>query len=108
MDWGDAAPFVSFGSVGAGQVDGSDVYLIIAPQNIVGASIFEDLRDMREGSCQCVAVPSASTLPRPSSPPCTSVSCTPWGPSIPSGAPSATPTAVTGRCTSASTCQGQR
>ena len=50
------------------QVDGSDVYLIIAPQNIVGASIFEDLRDMREAAGKApIVLINPNLTDRPSS-----------------------------------------
>ena len=38
MDWGDAGAFVGFGEVGADQIDSDcDYYVLIAPQNVVGA-----------------------------------------------------------------------
>jgi hypothetical protein len=40
MDWGDATEFVTFGKVGKEEVDkATDVYVLIAPQNIVGNTI---------------------------------------------------------------------
>ena len=40
MDWPEAVePFVTFGAVGADEVDaGDDVFLLLGPQNIVGES----------------------------------------------------------------------
>ncbi len=39
MDWGDAGAFVGFGEVGADQIDDAcDYYILIAPQNVVGAA----------------------------------------------------------------------
>lgn len=44
MDWGDATEFVTFGAVGKDEVDDStDVYLLVAPQNVVGNTILTDL-----------------------------------------------------------------
>lgn len=44
MDWGDATEFVTFGAVGEEEVDDStDVYILIAPQNIVGNTILTGL-----------------------------------------------------------------
>jgi hypothetical protein len=40
MDWGEATEFVSFGQVGKDEVDDTtDVYILVAPQNIVGNTI---------------------------------------------------------------------
>lgn len=40
MDWGEATEFVTFGQVGKEEVDeATDVYMLIAPQNIVGNTI---------------------------------------------------------------------
>jgi len=48
MDWGDdVSPFVSFGAVGSEEVTpADDVFILIAPQNMVGASIIPDLQAM--------------------------------------------------------------
>jgi adenylate kinase len=43
MDWGDAAEFVSIGAVGAAEVDDSDFYIMVAPQNVVGNTIMTSL-----------------------------------------------------------------
>lgn len=43
MDWGDAADFVSLGAVGAAEVDESDYYILVAPQNVVGDTIMTSL-----------------------------------------------------------------
>jgi adenylate kinase len=48
MDFGEAEAFVSFGAVGAGDIDGADYYILISPQNIVGASIVPYLSAMAE------------------------------------------------------------
>lgn len=40
MEWGDATEFVTFGKVGKDEVDeATDVYILVAPQNIVGNTI---------------------------------------------------------------------
>ena len=46
MDWGDAEEFVSFGNVGANQVDEASFYILIAPQNVVGNTIMTPLLEM--------------------------------------------------------------
>lgn len=46
MDWGSAIDFVSFGEVGADQIDDNDFYILIAPQNVVGSTIMTNLKDM--------------------------------------------------------------
>jgi hypothetical protein len=47
MDWGEAESFVSFGAVSKEDVDEqTDVFLLIAPQNIVGSTIMTNLSDM--------------------------------------------------------------
>lgn len=46
MDWGDAINFVSFGEVGAAQIDDHDYYILISPQNVVGNTIMTDLTEM--------------------------------------------------------------
>lgn len=46
QDWGDAADFVSFGHVAADQIDESAVYVLIAPQNVVGNTIMTPLLEM--------------------------------------------------------------
>jgi len=50
MDWEEIVfPFVSFGAVGAAEVrDEDDIFLIVCPQNIVGASILPNLQAMCE------------------------------------------------------------
>ena len=50
MDWGDAEDFVSFGTVSADQIDDSQYYILIAPQNVVGSTIMTNLHDM-VGAC---------------------------------------------------------
>jgi len=39
MDWGDADDFVTTGAVGADQVDDTDFYILVAPQNVVGGNL---------------------------------------------------------------------
>lgn len=46
MDWGDAEEFVGFGNVGANQIDDSQYYILIAPQNVVGTTIMTNLQEM--------------------------------------------------------------
>ena len=46
MDWGNAVDFVSFGNVGASQVDEASFYILIAPQNVVGNTIMTPLLEM--------------------------------------------------------------
>lgn len=47
MDWGDAEEFVSFGEVSAEDADcEADVFLLIAPQNVVGSTIMTNLLEM--------------------------------------------------------------
>ena len=47
MDWGDIVDFVSFGQVGADQIDaGVDHYILICPQNVVGSTIMTNLLEM--------------------------------------------------------------
>ncbi|KAK9842820.1 hypothetical protein WJX74_002899 [Apatococcus lobatus] len=46
MDWGDAEDFVGFGNVGANQIDDSQYYILIAPQNVVGTTIMTNLQEM--------------------------------------------------------------
>lgn len=47
MDWGDAEDFISFGEVSAGDAEcDADVFLLIAPQNVVGNTIMTNLLEM--------------------------------------------------------------
>ena len=47
MDWGDVADMVTFGEVSAEDADDpADVFLLLAPQNIVGNTIMTNLSDM--------------------------------------------------------------
>eukprot|EP01025_Chloroclados_australasicus_P030118 TRINITY_DN3018_c1_g1_i2.p1 TRINITY_DN3018_c1_g1~~TRINITY_DN3018_c1_g1_i2.p1 ORF type:complete len:335 (+),score=30.03 TRINITY_DN3018_c1_g1_i2:92-1096(+) len=46
MDWGELKSFVSFGQVGADQIDESQYYILIAPQNIVGGMIVTSIAEM--------------------------------------------------------------
>ena len=46
MEWGDAERFVTFGEVGADQVDDAEYYILIAPQNVVGSTIMTNLGEM--------------------------------------------------------------
>eukprot|EP01024_Parvocaulis_polyphysoides_P018965 TRINITY_DN1847_c0_g1_i1.p1 TRINITY_DN1847_c0_g1~~TRINITY_DN1847_c0_g1_i1.p1 ORF type:complete len:329 (-),score=40.58 TRINITY_DN1847_c0_g1_i1:50-1036(-) len=46
MDWGELEQFVTFGQVGADQVDDADYYVLIAPQNIVGGVIVTSIAEM--------------------------------------------------------------
>eukprot|EP00892_Ulva_mutabilis_P010208 jgi/Ulvmu1/755/UM010_0129.1 len=49
MDWGEVAEQVTFGEVSAEDAEGdADVFLLIAPQNIVGNTIMTNLSDMVE------------------------------------------------------------
>jgi len=49
MDWEpEVAPFVSFGAVKEEDVEDQDVYIVVCPQNIVGASIIPDLKSFAE------------------------------------------------------------
>lgn len=50
MDWGDAGAFVGFGEVGADQITADcDFYILIAPQNVVGAEFAVYLCHMHWG-----------------------------------------------------------
>ena len=67
MDWGDAVDFVSFGNVGASQVDEASFYILIAPQNVVGNTIMTPLLEMvsvRRGNSSC-SCSSASAIGGP-------------------------------------------
>lgn len=47
MDWGEVADMVTFGEVSAEDADDpADVFLLLAPQNIVGNTIMTNLSDM--------------------------------------------------------------
>lgn len=47
MDWGEVGDFVTLGSVGADDVDEStDVYILLAPQNIIGGCVLTNLGEM--------------------------------------------------------------
>ena len=46
MDWGEALDFVSFGHVNPDQLDDSDYYILVAPQNVVGSPIILNLIKM--------------------------------------------------------------
>ena len=46
MDWGDIGQFVSFGEVGADQIDSANYYILVAPQNVVGTTILTNLGEM--------------------------------------------------------------
>ena len=46
MDWGGAFEFVSFGHVNPDQLDDSDFYILVAPQNVVGSPIIHNLIKM--------------------------------------------------------------
>ncbi|KAK9806973.1 hypothetical protein WJX72_009126 [[Myrmecia] bisecta] len=46
MDWGSVGEFVSFGQVGADQVDEAAFYVLICPQNVVGNTILTNLGEM--------------------------------------------------------------
>lgn len=63
MDWGDAGAFVGFGDVGADQITADcDFYILIAPQNVVGAELAVYVSDMH-GVRRCVST-SARAEPR--------------------------------------------
>jgi len=63
MDWGPATPFVKFGAVGEDEYeDDVSVYVLLAPQNIVGCSIMEDLEAMAD---KCNANDKAIVLLNP-------------------------------------------
>ena len=69
MDWEEIVfPFVSFGAVGAAEVrDEDDIFLIVCPQNIVGASILPNLQAMCEkaGDRQVILLnPKLVDIPR--------------------------------------------
>jgi adenylate kinase len=48
MDWGDTAPFVTFGNISAAEVNNSDAdaFILISPQNVTGHSIMPFLEEM--------------------------------------------------------------
>ena len=46
MDWGDALDFVTFGHVDPDQLDDSEFYILVAPQNVVGSPIILNLIKM--------------------------------------------------------------
>ena len=46
MDWGDLVDFVSFGNIGEDQIDDSQFYILVAPQNVVGSTIVTKLTEM--------------------------------------------------------------
>ena len=46
MDWGEALDFVSFGHVNPDQLDDSDIYILVATQNVVGSPIINNLIKM--------------------------------------------------------------
>lgn len=46
MDWGEALDFVSFGHVNPDQLDDSDFYILVAPQNVVASPIILNLIKM--------------------------------------------------------------
>jgi hypothetical protein len=53
MDWGEVLDFVKFGNVGADQIDDSQYYIIIAPQNVVGSTIMAKLLEMVRDQAPC-------------------------------------------------------
>ena len=62
MDWGGVADKVTFGEVSAEDADdAADVFLLIAPQNIVGNTIMTNLSDMVRASP--LALPCAGRWP---------------------------------------------
>ena len=63
MDWEpEVAPFVSFGAVKEEDVEDQDVYIVVCPQNIVGASIIPDLKSFAERAEERGAQVSAPSL----------------------------------------------
>ena len=45
MDWGAATDFIQLGNLGAGEVEGADVLILIAPQNVTGHSVLPLLEE---------------------------------------------------------------
>lgn len=71
MDWGDVADMVTFGEVSAEDADDpADVFVLLAPQNIVGNTIMTNLSDMvrllpqEHAPPSGVATRTAELLPR--------------------------------------------
>lgn len=56
MGWGPAGDRITTGNIGAGEVEGADAFVIIAPQNIVGHSILPFLQGARAAAGQCATV----------------------------------------------------
>lgn len=50
MDWDEASDFVTIGAVGKEEVDDSDYYIMIAPQNVVGNTIITNLEEHVEAA----------------------------------------------------------
>lgn len=50
MDWGEASDFVTIGAVGKAEVDDSDYYILVAPQNVVGNTIITSLEEHVEAA----------------------------------------------------------
>jgi adenylate kinase len=46
MEWGEAGDFISLGNLGANEVPSADVFILIAPQNISGASVLPLIEQM--------------------------------------------------------------
>ena len=68
MDWEpEVEPFVSFGAVKEADIEDQDVYIVVCPQNIVGASIIPDLKSFAERAEERGAQASAPSLPVPPS-----------------------------------------
>jgi adenylate kinase len=54
MDWGDAAEFISFGAISKEDADcDADVFILVAPQNIVGNTIMTNLEEMVRFRTDC-------------------------------------------------------
>lgn len=50
MDWGEASEFVTIGAVGLAEVDDSDYYILVSPQNVVGNTIITGLEQHVEAA----------------------------------------------------------
>lgn len=50
QDWGEHKASIALGHIGASEVEGADVCILIAPQNIVGYSILPMLKEMTEAA----------------------------------------------------------
>ena len=46
MDCGDFAEFISFGNIGANEINEADYYFIVNPCNITGGCVIDHLKPM--------------------------------------------------------------